>query len=102
LTLPLKSLEHDIERVDNQLEEQVNDSEAIVHVVRSLEDQYDAYMERYRTEHPQTVMPGEQNVPTGEEISAEIQRFLADLDPVSDFLDEDKDDHDDSNPEDDF
>ena len=47
-------------------------------------------------------MPGEQNVPTGEEISAEFQRFLADLDTVDDFLDEDKDDHDDSNPEDDF
>src|SRR5690625_7438443 len=38
LNLPLKSLEHDIERVNIQLEEQVNDSEEIVQVVHSLEE----------------------------------------------------------------
>ncbi|NWO17977.1 MAG: PAC2 family protein, partial [Corynebacterium sp.] len=102
LSLPLKSLEHDIERVNTQLEEQVNDSEEIVQVVHSLEEQYDAYMERYRHEHPQAIMPGEQNVPTGEEISEEFQRFLADLDTVDDFLSEDIDDREDSGPEDDI
>ena len=59
-------------------------------------------MERYRNEHPQAIMPGEQNVPTGEEISEEFQRFLADLDTVDDFLNEDIDDREDSGPEDDF
>lgn len=102
LNIPLKALDHDIERVNTQLEEQVNDSEEIVQVVHSLEEQYDAYMERYRTEHPQAIMPGEQNVPTGEEIGEEFQRFLADLDTVDEFLNEDIDDREDSGPEDDF
>lgn len=102
LNLPLKSLEHDIERVNIQLEEQVNDSEEIVQVVHSLEDQYDAYMERYRNEHPQAIMPGEQHVPSGEELGAEFQRFLADIDTADDFLENDSEDGKDSNPEDDF
>lgn len=102
LNLPLKSLEHDIERVNIQLEEQVNDSEEIVQVVHSLEDQYDAYMERYRNEHPQAVMPGEQHVPSGEELGAEFQRFLADIDTADDFLENDSEDGKDSDPEDDF
>src|SRR5699024_8082757 len=86
LPFPLKSLEHDIERVNTQLEEQVNDSEEIVQVVHSLEEQYDAYMERYRNEHPQAIMPGEENVPSGEELGAEFQRFLADIDTADEFL----------------
>ena len=98
----MKSLEHDIERVNIQLEEQVNDSEEIVQVVHSLEDQYDAYMERYRNEHPQAIMPGEQHVPSGEELGAEFQRFLADIDTADDFLENDSEDGKDSDPEDDF
>src|SRR5699024_6778715 len=88
--------------VNTQLEEQVNDSEEIVQVVHSLEEQYDAYMERYRNEHPQAIMPGEENVPSGEELGAEFQRFLADIDTADEFLEQDSDDDKDTGPEDDF
>ena len=80
LNIPLGSIEADISRVENQLEEQVGGSEEIEGVVQQLEQQYDAYMERYRKEHPQAIMPGEEPMPTGEEISEEFQAFLASLD----------------------
>ena len=65
--------------MENQLEEQVGGSDEIEGVVQQLEQQYDAYMERYRKEHPQAIMPGEEPMPTGEEISEEFQAFLASL-----------------------
>lgn len=80
LDLPLGSLEHDVERVNQQLAEQVEDSEEVNQVVHQLEEQYDSFLEHYRDEHPQAVLPGEQNMPTGEEISEEFERFLAYLD----------------------
>ena len=76
LKLPLRALEADAARLNQQIEEQVNDSEEIAQVVGQLENQYDAYMERYREEHPQAIMPGEQGAPTGEELSEEFERFL--------------------------
>ena len=79
LNIPLGSIEADISRVENQLEEQVGGSDEIEGVVQQLEQQYDAYMERYRKEHPQAIMPGEEPMPTGEEISEEFQAFLASL-----------------------
>lgn len=79
LNLPLKVIEADIDKVDAQLSEQVNSSEEISEVVHHLEEQYDAYMERYRSENPQAIMPGEVNAPSGEEIGEEFQRFLAGL-----------------------
>ena len=47
-------------------------------------------------------MPGEQHVPSGEELGAEFQRFLADIDTADDFLENDSEDGKDSDPEDDF
>lgn len=79
LDLPLGALRGDIERVDAQLAEQINDSEEINQVVHQLEQQYDAYVEQYRSQHPQAIMPGEAPVPTGEEIGEEFERFLAGL-----------------------
>ncbi|AKE39334.1 ATP-grasp superfamily enzyme [Corynebacterium camporealensis] len=80
LNVPLGALEGDIERVNQQLEEQVLDSDSVTQVVHQLEEQYDEFMERYRNENPQAIMPGEESLPTGEELSAEFQQFLADLD----------------------
>ncbi|MDY3127918.1 MAG: PAC2 family protein [Corynebacterium sp.] len=96
LDLPLKVLEKDMERVNNQVTEQVSDSEEVLGVVHALEQQYDAYIERYRQEHPQAIMPGEKDVPSGEEIGAEFQQFLAKLGTVDDFLAEDIDDAEDN------
>ena len=98
LNIPLGSIEADISRVENQLEEQVGGSDEIESVVQQLEQQYDAYMERYRKEHPQAIMPGEEAVPTGEEISEEFQAFLASLDKEESqqIINSDIDDREDS------
>ena len=79
LNIPLGSIEADISRVEGQLEEQVTGSEEIESVVQQLEQQYDAFMERYRQEHPQAIMPGEEPLPSAEEISEEFEAFLASL-----------------------
>ena len=98
LNIPLGSIEADISRVENQLEEQVGGSDEIESVVQQLEQQYDSYMERYRKEHPQAIMPGEEAVPTGEEISEEFQAFLASLDKEESqqIINSDIDDREDS------
>ncbi|KQB86543.1 PAC2 family protein [Corynebacterium lowii] len=80
LDLPLQTLERDWERVAQQLSEQMEDSAEIQHVVGALEQQYDEEVERYRTRHPKAVLPGEEDVPSGEEIGEEFERFLANLD----------------------
>lgn len=79
LNIPLGSLEADIERMNNQLQEQVMDSEEITGVVHQLEQQYDEYIERYRSAHPQAIMPGEEAVPSADELGEEFQAFLAQL-----------------------
>lgn len=94
LDLPLRSLEHDMTRVAAQLAEQVDDSGEVQQVVRALEMQYDEELERYRSTNPQAMLPGEGKVPTGEEIGAEFERFLATLDgdndtPQGDATDDD-------------
>ncbi|HAT1153051.1 PAC2 family protein [Corynebacterium striatum] len=100
LNLPLGSLEADIARVSQQLEEQVMDSDEITGVVQQLEEQYDYYHERYREKHPNALLPGEEGVPSGDEIGAEFQAFLAGLDEDSsqlhDILDSEIDDREDA------
>lgn len=96
LNIPLGSLEADVDRVNQQLEEQVTDSDEIAGVVHQLEEQYDAYMERYRKRHPQAIMPGEEHMPTGEEIGADFEAFLAGLNENPEILSEDIDDREDN------
>lgn len=76
LDLPLRSLEHDMERFQTQLSEQIGNADEIAGVVSQLEDQYDDYLKRYRNDHPQAILPGEESVPSAEEISAEFEKFL--------------------------
>ena len=80
LVFPLRAIEHDITRVAGQLAEQVDDSAEIQQVVHHLEIQYDEELERYRSTHPKAMLPGEHDVPTGDEIGEEFERFLATLD----------------------
>lgn len=103
LNIPLGSIEADISRVEGQLEEQVSGSEEIEGVVQQLEQQYDAFMERYRQEHPQAIMPGEESVPSAEEISEEFEAFLASLDEEDseEIIQTDIDDREDSADDDD-
>ena len=72
-------------------------------MVQQLEQQYDAFMERYREEHPQAIMPGEEAVPSAEEISEEFEAFLASLDESDseEIIHTDIDDREDSADDDD-
>ena len=77
---PLRSLEQDIKRADEQLSEHTSGSHEIAQVVQAFEKQYDAELERYRSEHPDARLPGEAKVPSSEEIGEEFERFLASID----------------------
>lgn len=86
LKLPLLVLEADARRVATQLVEQVEDSGEIQQIVHALEHQYDEEFERYRQNHPQAALPGEQNLPTGEELGEQFEQFLAGLDDATDDI----------------
>lgn len=77
LHFPLRSLEQDMTKVSRQLAEQTASSEEIAHVVEALEQHFDAEMEEYRKRNPEAMMPGEAQVPSGEEISEAFENFLA-------------------------
>ena len=64
-------------KVSRQLAEQTAASEEISHVVQALEQHYDSEMEEYRERNPSAMMPGEAQVPSGEEISEAFENFLA-------------------------
>ena len=63
-------------RVSQQLAEQTHNSDEITHVVQALEEHYDREMQEYRDRHPQAMMPGEAQMPSGEEISEAFENYL--------------------------
>ncbi|QGU02198.1 PAC2 family protein [Corynebacterium kalinowskii] len=81
LKFPLAALEADAEKVRIQIEEQVQDSHEIQAVVRALESQYDSEMEQHQRNE---ILPGDSEIPTGDELGAEFERFLAGLDAEDD------------------
>jgi hypothetical protein len=69
-----------------EIVEQIDDSEEVREVVRGLEQQYDAFT-RPRTGNAETgdlPLADEPNLPTGEELGEEFERFLAGLDRPGD------------------
>ncbi|WP_165165099.1 PAC2 family protein [Corynebacterium qintianiae] len=77
LQFPLRSLERDIQRVSHQLSEQTVSSQEISQVVAALEQHYDSEMQEYRDRHPNAMMPGESQMPSGEEIGEAFENFLS-------------------------
>ena len=77
LKFPLRSLEADMRRVSQQLAEQTGNSEEITQVVQALEEHYDREIQEYRDRHPQAMMPGEAQMPSGEEISEAFENYLS-------------------------
>lgn len=77
LYLPTESLLKAAERAEAEIAEQVAGSEEVAQVVRALERQYDT-VAAGRGERSAQVLGGE--VPSADEIAAEIERFLADQD----------------------
>ncbi|AKK03320.1 PAC2 family protein [Corynebacterium epidermidicanis] len=84
LDLPLRSLQADAERVMGLVQEQVAESQEIQAVVHALESQYDEELARYQQEHPQQLLPGVTDVPSGEELGQEFEKFLAELEQGED------------------
>ena len=80
LQFPLRSLEHDMQRVSRQLAEQTASSQEISQVVAALEQHYDSEMQEYRDRHPNAMMPGESQMPSGEEIGEAFENFLSTID----------------------
>lgn len=93
---PLGTLRNDIARVQQQLTNQVEDSMEIAQVVQALEAQYDAEVERRQRRRDNNLLQPGQDIPTGEELGAEFEAFLANTtDPEQD--DQDGDDPQDRN-----
>ena len=75
LTLPGEALAEAAERTRAEIDEQVSASPEVVAVVEALEQQYDAYVDARVRGNPLTGQDG--SVPTGDELGAELERFLA-------------------------
>jgi proteasome assembly chaperone (PAC2) family protein len=75
LFLPTETLSKAAERAEAEIAEQMAESEEVAQVVRALEKQYDA-VATGRSEQGAGGMGGQ--LPTAEELAAEVERFLAD------------------------
>jgi len=63
-----------------EISAQIEDSDEVREVVGGLEQQYDAFHRADSGEHSTLPLADERNLPTGEELGAEFERFLAGLD----------------------
>lgn len=84
ISIPLESLEQDVDNVAKQVQEQVGQSAEIVSVVELLEQQYDESLEQLeQARSAQKALEAEEkdpkHMPSGEELGEEFERFLADL-----------------------
>jgi proteasome assembly chaperone (PAC2) family protein len=78
LTLPVEALRAAGERVAAEIDEQISRSEEISGVVGKLEQQFDEAVE---AREPRSLLaPDVEELPTAEEIGAELEQFLADQD----------------------
>lgn len=75
LQLPLGELGTAAARVREQIDRQVQGNEEVTGVVTALENQYDAYVTA--EEQRSSLLAGEADLPSGDELGAEFERFLA-------------------------
>lgn len=79
LSLPAEALHEAAQLTDAEIARQVAGSEEVTEVVRSLEEQYDAF-----NAGRQDLLAGEpENMPTAEELGAQFEKFLAEQQPGS-------------------
>ncbi|MGW0042693.1 proteasome assembly chaperone family protein [Rhodococcus sp. NPDC003348] len=78
LTLPLAALGEAAARVREQVDAQVTGNEEVESVVRALERQYDTYVTAQ--EQQSSLLATDSELPSGDELGAEFERFLAQLD----------------------
>jgi proteasome assembly chaperone (PAC2) family protein len=79
LTLPTEALTRAAETVGAEIERKVADSEQAVKVVRALERRYDSEVSTSTDGRP-SLLAEDQELPSGDELGAEIERFLAEQD----------------------
>jgi hypothetical protein len=74
LTLSLTALDEAAEKARAEIDEQIAQSEDAASVVRGLEEQYDAYQRG----QGRSLLAEAGDLPTADELGAELERFLAD------------------------
>lgn len=77
LTFPLAALGQAAARVREQVDAQVNGNDEVESVVKALEQQYDTYVTAQ--ERQSSLLATESELPSGDELGAEFERFLAEL-----------------------
>lgn len=82
LDIPLHALDEAAARVREQIDEHIEGNEEVQAVVQALERQYDSYVAAQ--EQQTSPLPTDENLPTGEELGAEFERFLAEYDQRGD------------------
>ncbi len=73
LSLPADALREAAEVTDAEIERQVSGSEEVTEVVKSLEEQYDAF----NADRQNLLADQAENMPTADELGAQFERFLA-------------------------
>lgn len=74
LQLPLDDLTDAAEQIRAKIDEQVDASPEVAQVVAALEQQYDAFV---AAQQNRALLAHDENLPSGEELGAEFERFLA-------------------------
>lgn len=74
LTIPLEALVAAWAEVLTKVNEQVEQSAEVAQVVAALERQYDAFV---TAQENRSLLASDENLPSGEELGAEFERFLA-------------------------
>ncbi|MFT4126923.1 MAG: PAC2 family protein [Gordonia sp. (in: high G+C Gram-positive bacteria)] len=78
LELPVAALDSAAARVRQQVDVEVSGNAEIESVVKALEEQYDAF-QAAQNERSSLLATEESSLPSGDELGAELERFLADL-----------------------
>jgi PAC2 family protein len=74
LQLPLKALTEAASDIQTKVDEQVEASSEVAQVVAALERQYDAFI---AAQENQSLLTRDEDLPSGDELGAEFERFLA-------------------------
>ncbi|NDZ92559.1 PAC2 family protein [Streptomyces sp. SID6673] len=94
LQLPVAALENAAEKVRVQVDNEVSGNAEIESVVAALETQYDTFTQAQQERA--SLLAAEEDLPSGDELGAELERFLAEQ--VRDSGNEDAGNQDDGNP----
>jgi predicted ATP-grasp superfamily ATP-dependent carboligase len=81
LALPTEALQEAVRQNRSEIEAQVADSEQVANVVSALERQYDAIGS---TGGRSALLASDSEIPSGEDIAAEVEQFLAEQDATGD------------------